>query len=362
MHQEMRKLAHGFTGQRAAAAVALSGNPYDILAHEVITNRVALPPPSPPGETEMHRLHALPLSTLVLVAGCATLQPGAPEGQIDIIAHRGASAYAPENTLAAFERAVELRAHWFELDCLLSADGEVIVIHDANLKRTTGLDKPVGEATLAEMQALDAGTWFAPEFAGERLPTLRESLQLAKDRIGVYVEIKSAQDDAALFEQLRAAADSGSPSTPRDLRSALMPLVEANGTRNLSLARAAIRDIRALRMEKQVVIQSFSPIICLTALAEAPEIRTELLASKSADHPDRWDKIIGFGWDIDAAGFNVHHESLTEDFLQQVHGAGKTVAVWTVDDPAIMQRLAAWGVDAIITNKPDLALETVAQP
>lgn len=305
----------------------------------------------------MHRFHVLPLAALLMMTGCATLQPGAPGGRIEIIAHRGASAYAPENTLAAFERAVEMGSHWYELDCHLSADNGVIVIHDGNLKRTTGIDKPVSAATLEEMRALDAGSWFAPEFAGERLPTLEESLRMAKGRIGVYVEIKSAEDDAALFDAIRLDAQIPAPIAQR--RAALLRAVEAQGSRNLTLTRAVLQDIRRLGMEQEVVIQSFSPIVCLVALAEAPDIRTELLASKNKDNPDAWTRIINFGWAIDVDGFNVHHESLTPEFLQDVQRAGKSVAVWTVDDPEIMARLADWGVNALITNKPDLALEVV---
>ena len=108
----------------------------------------------------------------VLMSGCATYRAGAPKGSVDVIAHRGASAYAPENTLAAFHLASEMNADWFELDCTLTQDGEIIVIHDDTIDRTTPAEGRVADLALAELKALDAGSWRDPEFADERLPTL----------------------------------------------------------------------------------------------------------------------------------------------------------------------------------------------
>lgn len=289
---------------------------------------------------------------LLMSIGCATLRPGAPEGAVDIIAHRGASAYAPENTLAAFQRAIDLKADWFELDCHLSRDNQVVVSHDSNLKRTTGVEREIPDLTLAEIKALDAGAWKGAEFTGEQIPTLTEALELAKGRIGVYVEVKNAQDDMPLIQQL-IAAQAGLPE--------MMRLVEENGTRNLALTQGVIADIRKAHMEKQVVIQSFSPIICLVALAEAPEIRTEFLAARDSKHPEQFEQLMAFAWRLNVAGFNLNNDSMTPEFVQQVHAADKTTAVWTVDDAGVMNKLRDWGVDAIITNKPDVAREVLGR-
>ncbi len=143
----------------------------------------------------------------VLMGGCMSYRAGAPLGEVNVIAHRGASAYAPENTLAAFSLAADMGAHWFELDCTLTKDGEVIVIHDDTIDRTTGVEGVVAEMTLAELKRYDAGSWFDAKFAGERLPMLGEALDLGKDRrIGVYIEIKDSDDDRALNSQLMALA------------------------------------------------------------------------------------------------------------------------------------------------------------
>lgn len=302
------------------------------------------------------------LAVLILGAGCATapFKAGAPEGALDVIAHRGASAYAPENTLAAFELAAEQGADWFELDCTLSKDNAIIVIHDSDLERTTNLSEeiPVASMTLAQLKELDAGSWFSPEFAGEALPTLEEALDFAKRRIGVYVEIKNSDDDDALIQAMLETVGGQTEMTPA-LRQQLMELIEESGTRNLELTRRCIAAIRERKMREQVVIQSFSPVVCLVALTEAPKLRIEFLGAEDEDHPERWGQFVAFGNLISVDGFNVDHESLNEERLAAFHNAGKTVAVWTVDDPVAMRRYARLGVDAIITNKPGLCLRVL---
>ena len=302
----------------------------------------------------MRCIAPLTLLATATLAGCATTGTPMiePKDRIDVIAHRGASAYAPENTLAAFELAAEMDADWYELDCLLTKDNVVIVSHDGDLKRCTNGAGEIAAKTLAELKALDAGSWFGEKFAGEPMPTLAESLAMAKDRIGVYVEIKSAANDGALMAQLWQTAE-GHDALDQDLAAAMMALVEADGSRNLALARAAIADIRAAGMTHQVVIQSFSPVICLVARAEAPEIRTEYLGGYDPEKPDDWDRYLAWGMLIDVAGFNVSHGSINPERLAWFHDAGKTVAVWTVNEEADMQRYIDLGVDAIITNHPD---------
>ncbi len=293
------------------------------------------------------------------LSGCATTGSLMiePTDKVAVIAHRGASAYAPENTLAAFELADQMDADWYELDCLLAKDGAVVVSHDNDVDRCTDGTGLITEMTLAELKALDAGSWKDPKFSGERLPTLGESLAMAKDRIGVYVEIKSVADDGPVMEQLRVAAE-GHDVLNAQAKAGMVEVARTSGNRNVALARAAIADIRAAGMEKQVVIQSFSPIICLVAVTEAPDIRTEYLGSYNDEKPEAWNDYITWGKRINVAGYNVSQPSLTEARLKEFHDFGKTVAVWTVDDPESMKQLITWGVDAIITNKPDL-LRTV---
>jgi glycerophosphoryl diester phosphodiesterase len=114
--------------------------------------------------------------------------------QPELTAHRGNSGLAPENTLAAFGKALETAAQWIELDAHRSADGEVVVMHDATVGRTTNGHGAIAELTLAELKKLDAGSWFGPEFVGEPVPTLAEVVALVGSRIRLNVEVKSSAD------------------------------------------------------------------------------------------------------------------------------------------------------------------------
>jgi glycerophosphoryl diester phosphodiesterase len=301
---------------------------------------------------------------LAFAAGCpspaaapeaASGRPRAPE----VIAHRGASAYAPENTLAAFRLAREMDADWFELDCTLAAGGEPVVIHDATLDRTTDGAGRVAETPLGTIRALDAGSWFDPRFAGERVPTLAEALAAADDAIGVYVEIKAFPGDDEVVAALREAlaARGGVPAESAAIREALA----ASPTRNAELADAVVAAIRAAGTGARVVVQSFSPTICARVALEAPEIRTELLVDLRAADDATWAAALDLAVRLGLRGTNPHRGTVTAARIAEAHATGLTVAVWTVDDPEEMLHLADLGVDRIITNRPDVACATLGR-
>ena len=296
--------------------------------------------------------------TLLAASGCATFRAGAPAGAIDVIAHRGASQDAPENTMAAFRLAREMGADWMELDCHLSKDNEVVIIHDSDLERTTGYKGLVEENDLAFLKGLDAGAWKAPRFAGERIPTFAECLDFAKGTMGVYVEIKNSADDTALMGQILKEAEAYPVMTP-ECAANIMKAIEASGTRNLELTRKNIALIRERGMEKDVVIQSFSPIICAIARIEAPEMRVEALSGVKVEEHDMWELVTRWLFLLDLDGLNISHESMTPGRMAAIKQAGKSVAVWTVDDPEIMRKAVSLGADAIITNCPDRALRAL---
>ena len=298
---------------------------------------------------------------VLAMTGCATtgFKAGAPDGAIDVIAHRGASAYAPENTLAAFKLARELNADWFELDCTFTKDGHIIVIHDDDTERTTSVPGEVAKMTLAELKALDAGAWKGPEFAGERLPTLAEALDLAKSlQIGVYVEIKDSANDYALMRRVLEETQDSKTLSSRQRRH-VAGLIRESKSRNRELTLDVIKLIRHRRMKHHAVIQSFSPIVCAVALHEAPEIRTEFLAAKDEKKPEQWPYVLRWEQLMGAAGFNLDTDSVDQETVARLHRENKTIAVWTVNDEETMRRLADWGVDALITNKPDLCLRVL---
>lgn len=306
----------------------------------------------------MVRAAALLLMTCVFVCGCATYRQGRRGAWPEVIAHRGASAYAPENTLAAFDLARSQGADWFELDCTLSKDGEVIVIHDDTVDRTTDGEGAVRDLTLKELKRFDAGSWKEPKFAGERLPTLAEALDLAKGRIGVYIEIKDSDDDTRLQQRILDVCE-GRTRLDKGARREVMRLIAASNTRNLELTRRVVGLVRERRMTQQVIIQSFSPIVCAIALIEAPRIRTEFLGKADDKDPAVWENYLRWGYLIGVDGYNTHYKSLTEGRLAAFRAAGRSVAVWTVNDEEDMRRFAAWGVDGIITDRPDVCRRAI---
>jgi len=297
----------------------------------------------------------------MLCFGCATgFIPGAPEGCIDVIAHRGASAYAPENTIAAFKKAIELKAHWFELDVHLTADNKLVVIHDDDLKKIAGVEEKVTEKKWDEIKKLDAGLWFSPQFKGEKLPSLEDALKVARGKIGVYIEVKSSDNDDPIIPLIITTLAGKDKMTP-ELKKQLEDVIYNSKSRNITLARETIQTVRKMKMEKQVVLQSFSPVICFVLINEAPDLRTEFLGEGQKDHPEMWNYYVMFGKILNVAGMNVNKDHLTKERIDQFHADGKTVAVWTVDDEEEIKKFANWGVDSIITNKPDVALSILRE-
>jgi glycerophosphoryl diester phosphodiesterase len=114
-------------------------------------------------------------------------------------------------------------------------------------------------------------------------------------------------------------------------------------------------------MQRDVVIMSFAPVVCATTLLEAPELRTELLACSDKNDPGQWPQYLVLEKMLNAPGFNPGLIDVTPELVRDLHARGKTIAVWTVNDPADMQRLIAWGVDTLISDKPDVALRAVRE-
>jgi len=255
-------------------------------------------------------------TAIALLNGGGTMQkaPGAEaararieRGDLLVIAHRGRSGVYPENTMAAFKAAIPAGADFFELDAHLSREGIPVVLHDAELKRTAGLDARVQELALDEIRKLDAGAWKDARFKGEHIPTLEEALAFAKDKINVMVELKS-----------------GNPGLPDK----------------------AVEIIRRLGMGKQVVVASFDEQYIRRVKELDPGLRTLGLQSNAAEWEREDDAM------ADILGCSTG-QPITAELLRAVHRRGMQVWVWTVDDPVKMGELAALGVDGIITNYPE---------
>jgi glycerophosphoryl diester phosphodiesterase len=228
-----------------------------------------------------------------------------------VIAHRGASAAAPENTLAAFRRAAEEGAAWIECDVKLTADGRPVVIHDDMLDRTTDGGGPVADAPLDTVGALDAGGWFGPEFRGEPVPTLEETLDLlAELGLGANLEIKPC------------------PGRDRETAEVIGRVVAAQG-----------RDV-------PVLFSSFAREALAAARDVAPSVPRGLLVEAL---PDDWREEAET---LDVVAIHADHATLSPEQVATMHAAGYRVLAWTVNDDTRARALVDMGVDAVITDVP----------
>lgn len=305
----------------------------------------------------MHTAIRAAVAVVIVLAAAlgANMEDKPTSTRIEVVAHRGASNDAPENTLAAFRLAREQGADWFELDCRQCKGGEVVVMHDETVDRTTNGKGKVAELTLEQLQALDAGTWKDAGYAGERVPTLKAALELADADCGCFVEVKPLNQGNLkdLLERTAAGKLSRDEEFDREFLAAVADSPDA------ALARAVIADIRAAGKQKFVVLQSFSPVVCGVVAIEAPELKVELLGGgKTAGD---WEGYYRWLFLFEFNGLNTSAAALTEGRLDVIQSGGKSCAVYTVDDTAEMQRLAEWGVNRIITNKPALCLEELAK-
>jgi len=239
-----------------------------------------------------------------------------------VVAHRGASGYAPENTMAAFRRAVELGATFIETDLQVTRDVQVVAMHDSTLDRTTNGEGSVHMTALEDIRGLDAGSWFdspdATSFAGERVPTLNEILQFSSEfDVNFYLEIKAG--DTWGMEHAVAAA---------------------------------LRDLNA---SARVVILSFDP----STLDAMNRIDRNMMTGLLCEHPsnDLVRRAVGVG----ARQLAPRGDLITPALVDQAHHAGLKVVTWTINEPEQIRRLIAAGVDGIMSDYPDRVLNILRE-
>jgi glycerophosphoryl diester phosphodiesterase len=230
-----------------------------------------------------------------------------------IFAHRGANHVCPENTLPAFAAAVDLGADGVELDVQFSSDGELIIIHDYRLDKTTDGNGRVVSQPYEELKKLDAGIWFGPEFASTRIPTLDQVLDLLHGKLLINIELKSPE-----------------------MSSTLGPDV--------------VRCVRAHGMSDQVLLSSFNPFVLRAAKRAGPEIECALLTAP--DLPGWMRSGVARRWSL-AQGLHPELVMVDEQYVAEARKRGMPVRPWTVNEEADMRRLRDLGVDAIITDWPD---------
>ena len=248
---------------------------------------------------------------------------GTPHGivhNVKVIAHRGASAYAPENTLAAFRKAVELGADIIELDIHQTKDSQIVVIHDATVDRTTNGRGKIADHTLDELRQLNAGSWFSPSFVNEKIPLLQEVFERTPDSVLLLIELKA-----------------GSPYYP-------------------DIEKRVIHLIRGEKAVHRVIIKSFQDDILETIRAQAPDIpRLKVFVTEISLLNIIIEHGINFGTVLDDSVQYLQHHwfGLSDDFLNASHQKGYTVFAWGVNSERQMRSLIAKGIDGIETDYPD---------
>lgn len=252
---------------------------------------------------------------------------------MQVYAHRGASIELPENTLAAFARAIEIGAAGIELDTYRAKDGTAVVIHDDTLDRTTSASGPIKERTAVELGEIDAGN-------GEKVPSLEEVLALAAGRVRVNVEIKDPEavdaviETVAKFEDLDWFASGAHWDALADLRertgAEVFPLslgVAENGAKLIERYRDRLTD------------------------EQAANVKT---------YASDWTVALEQALRIGAAGLSIYEVGLTSEMVATIHAAGLEVWVWTINDPARALAVAAMGADAVCTDAPAEVIAALA--
>jgi len=258
----------------------------------------------------------------IVLIGVAAIAAGAgawllngiqTQDKVSIVAHRGAAGKAPENTLAAVRQAIEDETDWVEIDVQETADGRVVVVHDSDFMKLSGVPLKIWEGSFEQVREIDVGSWFGAEFADERVPTLREVLEAARGRAGVVIELKYYGHD-------------------QELEQRVVDIVEDTNMVSevavMSLKYEGIQKMRKLRPDWSLGLLS------ATAVGDLAGLDADFLA--------------------------VSTGMAKPGFIRRAHAAGKRLFVWTVNDPVAISRMISLGVDGVITDEPEMAREVLA--
>ncbi len=232
-----------------------------------------------------------------------------------ITGHRGAAALAPENTLAGIQKAVESGIKWIEIDTQLSADNIPVIIHDKTVRRCTNGKGRVGDLTLAELKVLDAGSWFSKEFKGETIPTLEEALLACQENnLNMNLEIKIHKEHE------------------------VKPLVEK-----------VVETVKHLNFPiEKLLFSSFSKTALAHCQALYPEVRRGFITEHKPFN------MLDTIKPLDLYSLHIDHRILNEKLAKSIKEMGLTLMIWTLNDPKKVDKFTAWGVDNIITDKPNV--------
>jgi glycerophosphoryl diester phosphodiesterase len=270
------------------------------------------PDPARAGRVLAISLLLILASVAISVVGLARWQP--VEDQVHVTAHLGSSSSAPENTLAAIERAIQDRADFVEIDVRLTADSSVVLSHDADLMRTAGVPVSISASTPEELQAIDVGGLFDEEYQGERIPTLEQAVDLIRNRIRLAVEIKSTASDGLYLTER------------------VVEILKEDRLRDAVVLSLRLQDLQHVRRL-------------------APDMAVGYVTAASVGRLER----------LDVDHLAVASRLAGHVFIAEAHAAGKEVWVWTLDDPVMASRMIERGVDNVITNQPALVAEVLRE-
>lgn len=238
-----------------------------------------------------------------------------PEGKKpNIIAHRGNSNAAPENTLSALSSAIDVKADGAEIDVRMTKDGEIVLMHDSKLLRTAGVNSHVNQLNYSELSDIDVGSWFSPEFKGERIPTLMEALDLCKDKLNLMIEVKSDKN------------------------------------KEHEIAKKVLENVEAMGMEDDVIIASFNPKVLDEVKKYNKKIPTCLILRFAYGNIEEMEYV-----DI----FSIESRFMQIKLLQSIQNKGKSMIVWNVSESNQIASLNHLDIDAIIIGDPIRAREII---
>jgi glycerophosphoryl diester phosphodiesterase len=260
----------------------------------------------------------------LMTALIATAVP-AVEPKVEIVGHRGASFDAPENTVAAIKLAWEQKADASEFDIYLTSDGKIVVIHDADTKRTSGVEKKVRETTLEELRKLDVGKWKNAKFAGEKIPTLEEMLATVPAGKRVFIEVKCGPEVVPELDRVLKAAK--------------------------------------LKPEQTCVI-SFNADVVAAAKKARPDLQCLwIVGLNTKGKPRTAEELIAKAKEIKADGLDLSATPavLDKEFADKVKAAGLKLYVWTVNDVELAKKMIAVGAESITTDKPGWLREQLSK-
>lgn len=231
-----------------------------------------------------------------------------------VTAHRGASELAPENTIAAMLQAIEFKSDFAELDVQETKDGEIILLHDDDLERTTNDSGVIWEKNFSDLDGVDAGGWKDAKYANEPIPKLSAVIDSVNGKIKLNIEIK------------------------------------INGHQE-DIARRVVDIIEKKNFIDQCLVTSFHRPTVEEVKRLNPQIKVGLIFGEMPK-----EDIFSTDWGL----FSVYHKLIDQAFVEKAHRANKEVHVWTVNEPELMRKFIGYGVDSIITNRPDVLQEVLA--